>query len=300
MSDNSTRAESASDVVSSTFDDKDEPLFQTALLLTLLLMVFSPGDIWYLQLFIRIVAVTMLVWPQLRSHAWIWCCVFAVFFSVENILYWRFVDNHKFLYSYWFLTLACACVQRHRDDFLRNAARMLLGAVFLFATLRKVFAPEFISGDTMRYLLQFDRRFEEVARVICGLERDQLRALESDMSALSATIALPVSPRLDMVSFAMTWWTIVVEAVIGACALWSRHRWLSLVCHVLMLHFIFAVYPIAPVVGFARILAVLGFCSCDALMTYMRRAYLVTFVLIEAFSYPWLKDQVFDLISKFI
>lgn len=56
----------------------------------------------------------------------------------------------------------------------------------------------------------------------------------------------------------LTWWTILIEAVVAVLFLWPEDRGPSRWRDPALLVFILTTYPVAPVIGFAWVLAAMG------------------------------------------
>ena len=118
--------------------------FDLSLWLTLMLVLVKPGPPWPWPLVIlsTTLGVAGVLAGELRRHPAFWFVMAAVFFSVNNVAYWESSDNHKFLTSYWCLAIACSLCLTDRQAALATSGRILVGLVFLWATVWKATSVE--------------------------------------------------------------------------------------------------------------------------------------------------------------
>ena len=230
----------------------------------------------------RILAVCGFIYQPVQRSRWYWFLLFGLNFTVQNLFNWAASDNHKWLFSYWFLAIGLSV---GRNEIQRNLAingRLLIGLSFLFATLRKITASEYVSGAAFRFLLQTDSRFFEIAKAVGG-HRQHSGPIRQAMQDLEPTVLLPDAAALGDVAMVLTWWTIGIETAIAALFLWKQSPSVSRLGNALLLLFVATTYPIAPVLGFAWILLIMGLAQCPGAMQKLRLAYLVMFALVYTF-----------------
>jgi hypothetical protein len=143
-----------------------------------------------------------------------------------------------------------------------------------------------------------DARFAELAEVLGGITREQSVDLIREMDLLRPTISVPTTPRLLGLATLMTWWTLLVEGLIAVLFLCPPHRVVSTIANYLLLYFIVSVYPIAPVLGFAHILLVMGYAQCAANARITRLCYLIMFPGMLLFSTRHVVSFAFDQIDR--
>jgi hypothetical protein len=205
-----------------------------------------------------------LFFPKLGKSHDFWLAItslqiFAIFFT------WGSSDNHKYLIAYWFLTLYLALLSTKNNkglliDFCSQSARYLIAGAMLFAVLAKLIHPEYINGDFFRYTLLMDGRFKVFTLLFTGVDKAVLEAngeamnLMRDSQGLSMT--LQGLKEVNMLAIFLTWWTVLIEALIGFLFLWNKKPALT---HVCLIVFMITTYSVATVTGFSLVLCCLGY-----------------------------------------
>lgn len=254
--------------------------------MTLIMTLVFVGNEWYLRLLLHILAIWALLCPTITCYASFWFVLAGLTFVVETLLNWEWSDNHEYLYTYWYVVLGCACLSQAPDFVLRKSARLVIGLAFLFAVLRKLLSGEYLSGDTFRFLLVTDPRFFEVFRLVTGYsEQGEVFA---SMRRLEPLVLLPDNSVLVLVANVLTWWALAIELAIAASFLIPGGRITEGVRHALLMLFIVTTYPMAPVLGFAWILIIMGLSQLSADAQKMRLGYVFLFGAI----YIWRADHL--------
>ena len=229
-------------------------------LLTLGAAVFSPprGAFLLSQVVAGLLAV-LLPWVGRDWRAW--AVLLAV--TAPGVLSHPLVDldNHHFLHLYWLLALTVACLARDPAWTLGRAGRLMIGWLFLFATVWKLLAPDFADGSFLAYLLSIDRNLTRVPIVLQwqdeDLPRDNRRAMgamRADPLAEVAPVTLEVAPAVERAARPLSLLTLVLEAAVALTFLlplrgaWTRWREVTLVA------FVIVTYPSLPVLSFAALL----------------------------------------------
>jgi hypothetical protein len=232
--------------------------FEAALYLTLLILILERSDIHSLVLFS---AIGIIVRPLIR-HKMFWLCLTTLFVLVIWQP-WFNVPNHRYFQAYWCLAITLSLFTASPEESLAKSARWLVGLAFLFSLIWKLRTPEFIDGRFFEYSIIYDVRLVPLA-VLLGIDsdllaqnRELLRAFIS-VGNLSGEVVLETNRWVAVASTILTWWTLLIEALVAACFLLSS-RWISDVWrHSLLLVFIFTTYLLAPVVGFGWALVAMG------------------------------------------
>ncbi len=266
---------------------------ELSLLLTLLLLVFHPPRYLYVSLPLSVIALVAILMPPLRRSRLLWLLA-ALLVGAAAVGHWQTTDNHKYLLAYWCLAIACALWTSDPSPSLARIARWLVAAVFAFAVLQKLLSSDYLSSDFFYFALLFDERFASLARHLGGvsefsgeLNESARRALVNYDSALEAVKLSSQSGTLPVVAAFVTWWTVLLEAAIGAAHLAPQTTWLARWRHPLLLLFVFSTYLFAPVIGFGWLMIVLGVAQLGPAATRMRLAYLLSIVVLQAYRYPW-------------
>lgn len=255
--------------------------------LTLLLIVLYGPMYWEMKVPAVMCAAVGLAWPRCVRSSGFWA-LFATILACGIVPRAYVVDNHKLLLVYWAIAL---CAAGARPELLAHNARLLIGLCFAWATLWKVTSASFHSGDFLAWELLSDSRFRHFSHLTVGLGAPEidanLRALQ-EMRATGGSFVLSVSDRLRFVATAMTWWTIFIEGLIGASFLLAhRSRLLANVRNWALIVFVGTTYPIATVIGFGWLLALMGLAQCRRDERPAAIAYLALFVVMQLFLVPW-------------
>jgi len=266
----------------------DQDPVDLILRLTLVMTLLFPGDLWFHRIYMRILAVLGFIYLPLLRKQWYWFLLFGLNLSVQNLYNWAASDNHKWLYSYWYLAVGLSVGSADPRQVLAVNGRLLIGLVFFFATLRKLLAPEYFSGDAFRFLLLVDGRFFEVSKLIGGHSQDA-GSIWRAMRQLDPIVSLPATPRVDWLAWGLTWWTICIEATIAALFLIKEKFAVVRLGDLVLLLFVATTYSIAPVLGFAWVLLIMGCAQCRPERRKTRFAYLAVFALVYAFHGQGLK-----------
>jgi hypothetical protein len=272
------------------FESQDT--LQQASLLTVPVILLYGSSAWFVAVPVAILSLAALVLPSLRTRSMLWL-VISCFLLAGVSAGWTHEDNHKYLIAYWAVALACAAAVPGGSRGLVPAARWLICLTFAFAIVAKLRSPDFLSGDFFHYSLLFDSRFSSKLAAVGALDgasrqfnevaRQALLSPTSDLEAVKFTS----SPTIRALATALTVWTLAIEVLIaGAFLLPARWR-IARVRDVLLLLFIVSAYAVAPVLGFATVLAAMGFVQCDRARRSTRLAYLVAFAATQLFRIPW-------------
>ena len=97
---------------------------------------------------------------------------------------WTHADNHQYLIIYWVLAVALAAGSLDPARARAVAARWLLAAVFVLATLWKLSNLAFVDGSFFEFTLLTDSRFAPVATVIGGVDAHDLEANRTVFDAM--------------------------------------------------------------------------------------------------------------------
>jgi hypothetical protein len=267
------------------------PRVDLVLLLTVLTLLVYHNHFWYLSGPLTAVMVAGLVWAPLRTSALYWL-VTLLLVTVAGLVTWYAIDNHQYLFIYWCLAL-CLTLRlgpEDRDPCLAQSAALLLGTAMLLAALQKLLSPSYLSGAFFEYTLLSDTRFESLAWTLGHLSLAQLKENRALVSALTdggpttsgaGAVTLIVTEQVQRLARVMTWFTLVMEGILAVLFLVPRvSARRAVVRSVVLVVFLVAVYPIAPVIGFAWILIVMGLAQLPVGHPKLRTALVGLFVLL--------------------
>jgi hypothetical protein len=252
------------------------------------------GD-WYLKLPILTLSIAGIAYAPLTRKASFWFLVTFIV-AAAHIRNWHSIDNHKYLITYWCLSIACSLLTSDPRQFLAINARLLIGLSFAFATLWKVISPEFLNGTFFHFTLLTDQRFLRVFQLLGALHIGGV-ANETIIANRNAFISLlhshaPLMPVqlhdilwVGAVARVMAWWTVLVEGSVAVAFLWPARR-RSIWRDVLLVVFIVTTYPVASVVGFGWIVAILGIAQTTSGPAW-RLIYLAFFATLPLAELPY-------------
>jgi hypothetical protein len=262
-----------------------------ALRWTLLLLVLHGSTSIFLDVPLRVLCGVMLVRPELTRNPWMWILITASSWTV-NASNWTWIDNHKYLISYWCLVCAIACrpgaSEKRCGTILGWNANLLIAMTFLLATGWKIAGNEYFDGSFLYYTALTDSRLDTISVQLGGMDPavlSQTRLVMStlkDFPVMDAAVSLPDSSRLANVMLVMSWWTLAIEGAI-AVAFFLKWR----VRHLLLIVFLASTYFLLPVLGFGYVLAIMGLSSCTGEQKRTRIAYLTVFLVFQVSRLPW-------------
>lgn len=237
--------------------------FALSAAMTLLLYLRHSEKTWPLEIGVYALAVLGLLHRPLARQAAFWFLITA-FMVVGHARLWFQIDNHKYLMTYWALAFGLSLLGPSPAESLRRNARLLVGIGFGLAVLAKLLSPDYLSGGFFESLLVSDARFRHVASFLGGIPIAELQMQDiarRDVMVygdLTAPLTMPMTPRLALLAQGMMWWTLLIEAAVAVLFLWPEDRGPSRWRDAALLIFIATTYPVAPVIGFAWVLAAMG------------------------------------------
>jgi hypothetical protein len=262
--------------------------------LTLLMLLLGPIGNWTVRCLVLLLGGAGLVFPVVLRQPLLWI-------GLTMLTGWRVIDdypladNHSYLLCYWCLAIACALLSRQSIETLAFQGKVLIGLVFLLATVQKaVISPDFRSGVFFRYTLSADQRFENFASLAGGVHKKTIEAnreyLQSDKHTTSSReLEFNEPPSLRRLALVMTWGTLALEFALAAAFLWPRKDWIYRQRNNLLIVFCLTTYAVATVAGFGRLLIVMGLAQCSPEARDTRLAFIATYGLILIYEEsPWL------------
>jgi hypothetical protein len=242
--------------------DELDPYLLVARLSLFVAIVNNHSDL-SMALFFSVAAAVLFFQEGWLRSPWPWLAMAAVL-GWTQLQAWWLVDDHPVATTYWLAAIGVSRFGRRPDEVLALSARLLIGALFALAFSWKVLSGPFVSGDFFEYTLVRDQRFEPVAVVAGGsdkeaLERDRLETMEFTATAAAGeSIEVETGPRTRAVAMAFTWFGLLMEGAVAAAFLAPlRRRWLSLRAAALI-GFCLTTYAVVPVAGFALLLLTMG------------------------------------------
>lgn len=263
--------------------------------MTLLLLILAVDDFWYLRIPVTSLALAGLIYRPVARAASFWFLVAAVL-VVAHVRNWQVIYNHKYLMTYFVLAMGVSLLSAHPVRTLAANSRVMIGLCFLFAAFWKFYSPDFLDGSFLDFTLLTDRRFEAVTRVVGGAgsdilasNRDAVADLARDESRENSVVIHGSSGTLALARF-LTGWTVVMESAVAVAFLWPGRRGVARFRDALLGLFLLTTYPIASVLTFGWVLAVMGFAQASSRAT--RLFYAAVFVLMPLYDFPF--GRVFE------
>ncbi len=146
----------------------DQPVDELVLRLTLLVLILHGSSTAWLDVALKVLCGYMLVSRVHLKHAGLWVVICACVWWL-NARHWLWIDNHKYLISYWVLACTIGVSGAHCARVLAWNGRWLIGLCFAFALGWKLFAGQYFNGDFFTYTLLVDDRLELFAHLGGGL-----------------------------------------------------------------------------------------------------------------------------------
>ncbi len=251
---------------------------------TLLTLLFTQVGNSFTRPFILFIAAVGILLPHGYRQPQIW--LILCFFTGFRVIYeWPMADNHSYLLALWCLVLSIACFSQSTRRVLANNARILIGLVFLLASIQKISSHDYIDGTFFRYLLLADNRFEDFVVLFGNIsyqEIDNARALLDASQFSPLTVAdriVPVSPEFHLMVVLSTWWNLLDQIAVAYCFLAPVNSYLYKKRDFALLIFCITTYAVAPVPGFGWLLISMALAQC-ANNNKIRAAYICTFFIV--------------------
>lgn len=247
-----------------------QPAFERASLVTLF-AVFLYSDKWTSKL-AHVVPVPAIVGGivvliaaaigfRCQRRPVFWFALAAAMFVALSTRWWT-TDDHVFLLAYWLVAVGLAALEADPSAALAFHARLLLGLVFLFATLWKVVTPAYANGSMFHLFLLIDPRFTRITEWVGAVPADALRENFVDAASLRslaepAGTVLRDAPAVSTVANVLTWATVAIEGALAAVFLLPS-KVPQPVRDLLLLAFLVGTYLLAPVLLFGVLLVAMG------------------------------------------
>lgn len=279
-----------------------EDVLVVALRMFILLLLFHMKDNNPLIIFMPVIVVPGLLVRKIILNKWYWIIYAALtvyFYLIMDLV--NYVPNHRHIFAYLsigvLITLFLYSNSLNALNFLSVQAKNIIGICFLFATIGKFLAPEFLDGSFFEFTNLIDPRFFGFTSNMAGIDMSSLlengrnfeRFLATEMP--QQTVSLNSSQRLESVGLILSYWTIFIEGMTAISFVLPQRFLLSKYRDLFLVTFIITTYPIATVTGFALVLATMGFMQSlrEGKMTGFSWFYLLVYVLIPLNYIPFAK-----------
>jgi hypothetical protein len=270
----------------------DERLFRIVGTMTALLVMLQVANAPRLEEILAIGAAAGILLPRLMHQPMHWFGLCAIL-AVNHVQLWATLDNHQYLITYWCLAMGTSQLLPSTRGALITNARLLIGLCFLFATVWKFLSGEFIDGTFFHFTLLTDRRFSGFADLVGGVPAEVTAANISAIDTLTRPygdvelIQLEDSPRMGVLALFLAVWTVAIEGMLAVLFLAPLRERLAPLRDGVLLLFMVSTYPVATVVGFGRVLAVMGLAQSPNRLGIERPLYLLLFLVLPLFRFPF-------------
>ena len=271
-----------------------------SLRLTLATFLLVPvGDFLVRPIILSLALIGLVFRSQLHNQI-LWLAL-TILTAIRVLVDWPLADNHAYLLCYWCLAIFIALYVNQTKQCLALNARLLIGFVFLFATIWKlVLSSDYADSQFFRVIMITDSRFEGFTQLVAGLSKQQIEGLRNLVepsvynTAANLNSSVQLSTRFNLVASIASYWNIVINAMIALAFMWPVERGFSKVRDVLLLLFCIVTYAVATVEGFGWLLLAMGIAQCRPDRIFTLLMYVGTFVLILFYrEIPWA-----ELLSK--
>ena len=273
--------------------------------LTLLHLLVHAPQAWYLQLLLLPLFAAGLVFRRWLNTPAFWYLT-AALLGTTIYLNWESSDNHKYLFVYWCLAL-CSTFSMPRGDqpaTLGRSSQLLIALCMILATAWKAFTPQYMDDRFFTYELLADERFSHFTSWTTGVPLEtlaanrELRDLQQSYPAGATIPAIELGGGAQVASLAqfLTWWTVLIEGLIGGLFLLPSNRWTNRARNLLLILFAVTTYSVAPVRGFGWMLMLLGLAQCPREDWRYRWGYLGGMLLIQAYMLPL--GQIIQIVGR--
>ncbi len=271
------------------------PAIDLVTIITTLLVAFHGFRVWFFALPAQCAVVFGLIFRSLLSNPLFWIFL-AVLAGTRIIWHWHDVDNHKFILLYWLCCLAIAHAQADEEvkqKIVTVNARFFLIFIMLGAVAQKASSPTYMDASFFEFELLADTRFRGFAALF-GIDpdltvraREFLNMLQSPYHEVQDnTIVLEPNARVTALAIFVTWYDLIIQAVIGVGFLVGR-RIGDLTGHLALLLFIFTAYFAAPVIGFAWTLIIFGAVLAQERFPNLLMVYVAALAITTLYKIPW-------------
>lgn len=243
--------------------------------MALIAFAFFGTTAWYFTVCMTSLLATAVLYRK-ASQSWLFWAVVTSVNGFALIQLWLDEGNHLYLYFYISLAILTALLSRAPAAVFRINARLIIGLVFAFATLWKLFTPSFISGEFFRYYLVHDDRLAPIGVVLTELTFDDVFLNRENLDRLpEGEVTLIVPTGVKTLAVALTFLTILTEGVVAACFLWFGRR-ADKFRDASLIFFLIGAYLVVPVPAFGMGFACLGFGQSK--WRYGKAAFLIIFI----------------------
>ena len=242
----------------------EEKYFKNIGLISLILITLNSGFEDYRTLILWGILGTFWLRSELFQNPFLYLG-FAVYQWAFLATRWYAVDNHQFLFAWWLLALFFALFKNENPkEHLSFNARLILGIVMGVAATRKAIEPSFLDGSFFEFTLLTDPRFEEIPLFLTDWNYGDLKsfrnqAVQSVTGFLGGQIqrkGLVIPENLPMIAIVLTYWTIVIEAIIAIAFLLPNRVYIAYTRTAFLGLFCITSYIIVPVTSFGIIMFV--------------------------------------------
>lgn len=210
--------------------------------------------------------VISLLVPEFARKSVVWFAVTAIWIGTV-IVFRSEMEDHVYLWVAWSLAIAIGLLDLR--TFVHEVARhgrLLIGAVFAFATVWKLTSGSFLSGAALWTLGLNDSRLGPLFR-FAGVSQDDFDRARAPVDQVAAgqldSFDIALSSYSSTALVLLAFGTIVIEALVAVTHLAPNDNWLARLRLPMLVLFGLVTYSIVPVLAFAALLSVISLTIAD-------------------------------------
>jgi len=259
--------------------------FEISAHFTLVSLLFNQVGNSFSRPFILCISALALLLANGFKQRLIW--LMLTFFTSFRVIHeWPMADNHAYLLALWCLTLFIAsCNPAKARMIIGDNGRVVIGLVFLLASVQKLMSADYLDGTFFQYLFLTDNRFEDFTVLFGNVSFQQIYQAQDllnqyQFSSFSTDKNIvPSSLEFHLLVTISTWWNLIDQLAVACCFLAPVGSYLHRKRDFSLMLFCITTYAVAPVAGFGWLLVSMGLAQCEH-NTKIRIAYMSLFFII--------------------
>ncbi|MGL4612209.1 MAG: hypothetical protein ACRCYY_21440 [Trueperaceae bacterium] len=231
---------------------------------------------WFLTIPFSTLVAAAVLYPKLRTN-WLYWTVMTGICAGYVVARGLASENVFFLFVYISLAVLIALFSDNPYLSFRRNARLIIGIVFLFASLWKLMSPDFLSGSFFTFMLIADDRLGPFGAVATAISLEDIATNRSIFPVMpDMSHQLMTAPGIPLLAQMLTWMTFAIEFLVAIVFLVPLKPLYKIRDYALLL-FLLTAYVFVPVPAFAMSFATLGYAQTDS--ARFQSIYKVVFVV---------------------
>ena len=212
-----------------------------------------------------------------------------IFWIIQTICYflwliahWQSVDNHRYLWGYWLISICVALYTKKPTLSIRISSQYLIAGCMLFASIQKLISPDFLSSSFFHFSIITDFRFGFIGNIIqtdlnaiIMENNNTLELVKANVKAYKLNLGPPI---IQIISKYITWYVIFIESLLAILFLIPRKKYYYWQHWVLLMFS--TLYFLLPIKGFAFTLLIMGFTLLKKADVKLKSIYFFYFIYI--------------------